>query len=32
VVKGDEAVVQHFLGLGASLVVNDEDGLTALHW
>ena len=32
VVKGDESVVNHIASLGISLNVNDEDGLTVLHW
>jgi ankyrin repeat protein len=32
VVKSDESVVNHIVGLGIGLTVNDEEGLTALHW
>lgn len=32
VIKGDDSVVNHVLSLGISLTVNDEDGLTVLHW
>ncbi len=32
VIKGDDSVVNHILSLGISLTVNDEDGLTVLHW
>jgi ankyrin repeat protein len=32
VIKGDESVVNHIVSLGISLTVNDEDGLTVLHW
>jgi ankyrin repeat protein len=32
VVKGDEAAVNHIINIGGNILVNDEDGLTALHW
>eukprot|EP01032_Pedospumella_encystans_P020029 gene20029-22763_t len=32
VIKGDDSIVNHVLSLGISLTVNDEDGLTVLHW
>ena len=32
VVRGDEAIVNHIVMLGASLIMNDEQGLTCLHW
>ena len=32
VIKGDDSVVNHIINLGISLTVNDEDGLTVLHW
>lgn len=32
VIKGDDSVVNHIISLGISLTVNDEEGLTVLHW
>ena len=32
VIKGDDSVVNHIINLGINLTVNDEEGLTALHW
>jgi ankyrin repeat protein len=32
VIKGDESIVNHVVSLGINLTVNDEDGLTVLHW
>jgi ankyrin repeat protein len=32
VVNGDESIMLHILSLGCSLLFNDDDGLTVLHW
>ena len=32
VVNGEEAIVLHVLSIGCSLLFNDDDGLTVLHW